>query len=31
MNKLSYLNSNFALNLGHLNPVLNNQALGCSD
>ena len=25
--KLSYLNSNFALTLGYLNPALNNSAL----
>ena len=25
--KLSYLNSNFALTLGYLNPALNNRAL----
>ena len=27
--KLSYLNSNFALTLGYLNPALNNLALLC--
>jgi len=28
--KLSYLNSNFALTLGYLNPALNNPALACN-
>ena len=29
--KLSYLNSNFALTLGYLNPALNNPAQNCSN
>ena len=29
--KLSYLNSNFALTLGYLNPALNNPALAFTD